>query len=190
MGPTPLTHEMRRKCRSARRIGFKRPRRRRRKPPTRQRRAVRSTRRRPNPHAQQECRDPRSRRRKRQPPAGRKVERLRLSPRLNHNRAQRRRAHRLLPGPQRVFPRRDLDEHHLRRIKPQLCKPPPIDLAGFAVEKVLPDPNERPCPRSPRGNRNAKALGRRHMQSPGSLDLVQPRALKTTRQRSVDLGDP
>jgi hypothetical protein len=111
--------------------------------------------------------------REREPPRGREVDGWRHAPDFAERGAERRAASCLRQRSERVdgVPRTDRDEP--RRIETEGREPRARQPAGFAVQEILPDPEDRPSLRRPERQPQREAGRRRGIGGAWREDLVQ-----------------
>lgn len=168
--------------RITRRIGLARPRRQGPHQPARRRRA----RRRLGSDPQQQGHDAGRLCRQDETPAGGQVELARLAPGLDQGRAKGRTAGRLCPGAQHALGIAGPHQQHLRGVEAELGEAGRVQPAGFGRQKILPDPEQRPRPRGPQGQRRGEAGRGGQIGPAGRIDLVQGGAGDAAAQRLIE----
>lgn len=139
---------------------------------------------------QQQRHDPGLFRHEREPPAGREVEQARLAPGFDQHRPERRAARRLRSRAQNRGRIAGPHEQHTVRVEAELGQTGRMGPARFGVERILPDPEDRPLPRRPPGQPERDDRGGREARHALRVKLMQGSTDETAVQDSVELGQP
>lgn len=137
---------------------------------------------------QQKGRDARRLGRQRKAPADRQIKLARLAPGLDHDRPQRRASGGLRASPQHALRVAGPHQQDARGIEAELGQPRRMQTARLAIQRILPDPEDRAL--TGRAQRNAHGKPRRggEIGAACRIDLVQRRARDAAAQRLVQPG--
>lgn len=119
-------------------------------------------------------------------PAGGQVELARLAPGLDQRRAESRTAGRLGPSTQHALGIAGPHQQNLRGVEAELGEAGRVQPAGFGRQKILPNPEQRPRPRGPQGQRRGEAGRGGQIGPAGRIDLVQGGAGDAAAQRLIE----